>query len=55
MERLKELPKRDPAMFRTDSSLDDKYKKIIQQPEIMKLQDELRTFVKKMSTKNVSE
>ncbi len=55
MERLKALPKRDPAMFRTDTSLDDKYKKIIQQPEIIKLQDELRAFVKKMNAKKAAE
>jgi hypothetical protein len=48
MERSKALPKRDPAMFRTDSSLDDKYKKIIQQPEILKLQEELRAITSKV-------
>jgi hypothetical protein len=48
MERLKALPKRDPALFRTDSSLDDRYKKIIQQPEILKLQEELRAITSKV-------
>ena len=48
MERIKSLPKRDPALFRTDSSLDAKYKKIIQQPEILKLQEELRAITSKV-------